>query len=858
MSSYLSLLQRFILRDLMKDWVRTSLTVAGIALGVAVLVSISVANYTALSKFRETVDVVAGKANLEIRPASTAGVNQSVLKELSWLWDMGGKFTPVIQENVVVPATGVGGNTDLVQMIGIDMLADSDFKHFQQTTRAADSFLDVFSENAVLVGQKLATKHNLQIGSNLVLMLNDKLKTFKVTSILSGEGLGGAYSGNCVVADIRTAQEACDMPGIISQIEVIVPPPQLAFVQEKLKHDLPPTLSIVRPAQRGEQIEKITKSFEYNLMALTLIALMVGMFLIYNTMTISVIRRRPEIGTLRALGLSRGKVLALFAGENLFFGTMGTLIGIGLGLAFADGTLKAIAGTYQHFYFQDPLEAVTINPWTVVAAFFIGVSLTFAAGFAPVLEAASVSPAEATRRASYEHKVSRLSGRLALAGVLLFVTGGICCLQSPVYDFPLFGYAASLSFILGFALIMPAALNFILPLLSVFLQWAIKPEGRIAARSLQGTLARTAVATASLMIGIAMMVSLAIMIGSFRQTVTIWIDQTLKADLWMQSGARGGGSHRARLKKDVTAVLKSLPGVAAVDPFVDCPIEYEGEPTNLGAGDFDVIRDFGHLKFLSGETNKEVCSRMDENSAIVSETFAIRRHISVGDQLALPSPSGPLALKVQAIYYDYASDLGYIVMTLPAYQKNFHDDTISSFAIYLRPAADAEQVRTSIFNHLGTSSQIVIRTTRELKREAMKIFDRTFSVTYALHTIAIVVSMLAVMNALFALTLESRREFGILRYLGASDSQLRKIVLIEAAILGVTGNVFGLILGFILSFLLIFVINKQSFGWTVQLFVPIEFLVQSTLLVIATAIVAGIAPARMAARTLAPSVVRDE
>ncbi len=297
---------------------------------------------------------------------------------------------------------------------------------------------------------------------------------------------------------------------------------------------------------------------------------------------------------------------------------------------------------------------------------------------------------------------------------------------------------------------------------------------------------------------------------------------------------------------------------AAVDPFVDTIIEYGGQSTNLGAGDFNVIRDFGHLHFLSGESNKQVCSRMDDHSAIVSETFAIRRNVSLGDRLVLKTATGPSSFTVKGIYYDYASDLGYILIPLPMYRQCFHDQTISNCAIYLLAGADANQVRSEIERRVGISSQLSIRTTGELRREAMRIFDRTFSITYALHTIAIVVSMLAVINVLFALTLESRREFGILRYLGATESQLQKIVLIEAGILGVIGNFFGVILGFILSLLLIFVINKQSFGWTVQLYLPADFLVQSTLLVVATAILAGIIPARLAARTLAPSVVRDE
>ena len=219
MLALLTLFHRFILRDLKREYVRTGLTIAGIALGVSVLLAISLANYTALAKFRETVDLVSGKANLEIRPASGLFVEQDVLKQISWLFDVGGKFTPIIQENVVIP------DGELLQFIGIDMLVDSDFKRFESSSNSSsanssskkssssDQFMDIFAPDAVLIGQRVAQKHHLNVGSPIELLINDKRKSFKVVGLLSSEGIGGAYSGNCVIADIRTAQDALDMPG---------------------------------------------------------------------------------------------------------------------------------------------------------------------------------------------------------------------------------------------------------------------------------------------------------------------------------------------------------------------------------------------------------------------------------------------------------------------------------------------------------------------------------------------------------------------------------------------------------------------------------------------------------------------
>lgn len=850
----LRLFRRFILRDLGKNKVRTCLTIAGIALGVSVLLAISLANHTALNKFKETVDLVSGKANLEIRSTATPYVDQSILQNLNWLWMVGGKYSPIIQETVVVP----GESGQLVQMIGIDMLADADFKSYQNPNSNNSNSVGLFSGSRVLIGARLAGDLKLKKGDSLHLLINDKNERFVVSGILSGEGLGGVYSGNLVVGDLNIIQNAVNCPGKVSQIELIVPNELLERIQTQLAQELPESVSVTRPSQRGEQIEKMTRSFEYNLMALTFIALMVGMFLIYNTMTISVIRRRSEIGTLRALGIQRNQILSLFLFESIWFGIVGTALGIALGVAMSQGALKAIAGTFQHFYFQDPIETVSLAPEVIWFAFALGIALTVVAAVPPILEATWVAPAEATRRASYESKVIRLSPGLSIVALAFFAIAFFASRQEPINNFPVFGYVAALCAILGAALAMPLILRLLLPLLAQILRKVFRFEGTFAARSLHGTLGRTSVAVASLMIGIAMMVSLGIMIGSFRKTVLVWIDQSLHADLWLQPAARAAGSRSARFDSALVPLIKATPGVMAVDAFVETPIEFKGDPTNLGAGDLDVIQKYGHLLFTSGEDTALVCSRTGEHSALISETFSIRKHVATGDTIDLQTPGGPYALKIQGVYYNYASDLGYIVIPRSVYQQLYHDNSVSNCAIYVTPGADVYAVRADIQRRLSSRALFSIRTTRELRREAIKVFDRTFAITYALHTIAIAVSMLAVMNALFALALESRREFGILRYLGASSRQIYKIVLTEAAILGFLGNVTGIALGFVLSLLLIFVINKQSFGWTVQLSIPGDFLIEASFLVLLTAVLSGIIPARFAAQTVAPQVVRDE
>lgn len=859
MFSIVALFNRFILRDVCKNAVRSILTVSGIALGVAVLLAISLANHTALAKFGETVDLVAGKANLEIRPLTAPSIDERLLYQLQWLWRTGTKYTAIIDANVLLGSDEKNGT--LAQLIGIDMLGDPEFKSYEESGASASKSardLDVLQPGAAILGARLAHERNLRVGDSFQVLSNEKVQELKVLRILSSQGLGGAFSGNLVVVDLSTAQKVCGMEGKISRVELIAPKSELQPVQQKLAETVDRALVVGNPGGRTAQVEKMTRSFEYNLLALTFIALIVGMFLIYNTMTISVIRRRSEIGTLRALGLSRSGILTLFCLEAFCFGLVGTALGIVGGIGGAQSALNAVSQTFAHFYFVEPLESISLDPLIIVGAFCGGVFLTVLAAAMPAFEAAAISPAEAARRASFEVRINRTISGATLLGLASFLVAGICAYQPAFRGFPVFGYAAAFFTILGSSFMFPVFLKTTLPSIAALFGRLGMPEGRLAARSLQGTLGRTSIALASLSIGIAMMISLAIMIGSFRKTVMVWVDQTLKADLWVQTAARYGGSRDARIAPGTVDLIRHAPGVLAVDGFVEHQIEYRGNVTHLGAGDLDVVGKYGHLLFTDGKSSSEVCSHMGDHDAIVSETFAVHSGVRSGDKLQIDLPAQTVTFTVKDIYYDYASDLGYIIIPMPSYRRLFADQTYSNCAVYIEPGADSEAVRAEIAKRVGSASRLRIRTMRELRTEALKVFDRTFAITYALHTIAIAVAVLSVMNALFALTMEFKRDFAILRYLGATDSQLRRVILVEAGILGCIGELGGLLLGFTLSMLLIFVINKQSFGWTVQVSIPVEFLLQSGVLVFLTALLAGLIPAKFATVTAAPSAVRDE
>jgi len=868
-------------RDLMKNKLRSTLSILGIALGVAILLAVNLANQTAVSQFESSLDRIAGKTNLIISPTSAPDFDESVMRQLTWIWAEGAKMTPVIEQPAVIPVNKKGDSLETVQVLGVDLLADEAFRSYDwQMSKTAGKVtsdrLALFNRDQVLVGEAFAERHHLNNGDRFITLVNDQQLILQVAGILGSSGVGGAYGGDVLIMDIGPAQEAFGLfdrqhHGHINRVDLIVPEAKLGRLLAQLEKILPSGIEASRPTQRGATVNKMLRAYQYNLTILSFIALLVGVFLIYNTMAITIIRRRQEIGALRALGVGKSDIVMLFLQEALLFGVIGSAVGLILGVVMAQGAIQAITTTIENLYTIQSGEIstqISILPLEFLKAFCFGVLGTLIGALAPVIEATGVSPVEATQRGSYEIRVQAFSPVLGMIGGGFWLLALWAAFQPAIDGLPLFGFFAAFAIIVGAAFWMPALLNFLLARLSPWMHRQFRQEGQLAVQTLRGALGRTSIAVAALMIGIAMMVSLAVMIGSFRQTVITWVNQTLKADLWIEPAGRAGRQINLKLNPDIVDHLRYLPGIAAVDAYYEFPIRFTNkfgnvEPARIAVGQLDVMAQYGNLNFLNGKKPDEVLRKVSthletEPGVIVSESFANRNGLVEGDTFTLDTPEGPVPFSVDGIYYDYSSDLGYIVIPRQLYSLYFNDDSISGLAVYLDPHADPQKIRKDMFETVGMQAALRIKTTGELRKEVLRIFDRTFAITYSLHAIAIIVALLSVMNTLFALVLEGRRDFGILKYMGASAGQIRKIILLEAGILGLLGNLTGLIVGLLLSLLLIYVINRQSFGWTIQYSLPWEFLLQSFGLVMITAFISGLIPAKQAGKTPAPEVVRAE
>jgi putative ABC transport system permease protein len=377
---------------------------------------------------------------------------------------------------------------------------------------------------------------------------------------------------------------------------------------------------------------------------------------------------------------------------------------------------------------------------------------------------------------------------------------------------------------------------------------ALGIESRLAHANLASAIPRVSVSVAALAVSLAMLVAIAVMIGSFRETVVYWVNQTLQADLYIATARRSNLDSQATISPALEAAVGADREVAAVDRFRSVTLPFRERVIVAGAGDFSVLLAHGTLVFKSPHDGRQAMREaIGRDALVVSEAFALRFGVRLGETVRLPTPHGPRPFQVSAIYYDYSTDRGVVVMDRGTFARHFGDLPPTSLTVYLKPGANAEAVRERLLGRLGQAHRVFVHTNASLRREVLRIFDSTFAITYGLEVIAILVAILGVTGMLVTLIIERRRELALLRLVGADLRQIRRMIVFESGFLGVVGQLLGLVAGFALALILIYVVNVQSFGWTIQFHVPLAFLIQSSLLVLVSTSCAGLYPARFAA-----------
>jgi putative ABC transport system permease protein len=842
---HLLLFYRLLVRPLLREQVRTALTLLAIALGVAVVLAMDLAGDAAAGSFHSSLDTLAGDADLEV--TASGGVPEKLVGTLATL-PYALRVEPRLEDYAVIAET-----KQAVPLLGLDFVA-----HASQSSGAAfpaaqseDALKYLSERDSIWVGESFGRKG----GERVALLINDQVATYTVRGLFP-DSRGNA---SAIVMDIAAAQSALKRPGHVDRVLIKAPASaSLEEWQHRLTQALPEGV-LVRSAGAGtNENRRMLAAFRWNLQLLSYIALVVGAFLIYNTISVSVVRRRAEIGIVRALGASRRLVLAVFVAEAACFGFLGALMGLPLGRVMAGGAVKLMGATVEALYVSSRPGSIALTPFSVMLAMTIGIGVAVASAYSPAREASFVSPLEAMAHGRREYIAFVHKRRDFWIAILLGLSAAAASRAPAIAGKPLFGYLAALLLIVASAFAMPGLVALLTSASSGALGKILGVEALLASRSLSSSLRRTSVLVGALSTAIAMMTAVGIMVGSFRETVLIWMRDQLPADLYLRPAGNPAADRHPTISVELTEKIAHLPGVAAIDRLREYEISYEGMPASLGSVELNILRAYHNADFLSGRpTNQVLAELRNSNTVLISEPFANKHNLRAGDWITLSLGEKRISFRVADIYYDYSSERGTLLMDRNVLLRYVPDPAASNLAVYVAPNARIDTVRAEI-GRAAAGHRILVFSDRDLRGEALRIFDRTFAITYALEGVAVFVAVMGVAGALLALVIDRRRELGLMRFLGAATGQIRKLIVVEAGLIGLIANLVGIVLGFVLSLILIYVINKQSFGWTIRFHWPVAVLLGALTVVYAATVIAGLYPARVAVRLNPIEVVHEE
>ncbi|OQA39854.1 MAG: outer membrane-specific lipoprotein transporter subunit LolC [Chloroflexi bacterium ADurb.Bin325] len=840
-----------------RPW-QSGLMLLGIALGVSVMVAIDLANAAAARAFDLSTDAIAGRATHQI-VGGPEGVDEAVYAQLRAATRM--PLAPVVADYVASPELG----DRPLQLLGVDPFAEAPFRSYLVTPPAQAAALGdpadvgqlvafLTQPGALLLSEGLARDYSLALGDAVRLEAAGRESRGFVAGLLRpADGLARRALDGMALADIATAQEALGRIGRLSHIDAILPDDAAAAA---LADRLPPGVQLVRVSARSGAVEQMASAFRTNLTALSLLALVVGMFLIYNSMTFSVVQRRPLFGTLRCLGVTRGEVGRLVLGEALIVGVLGSLAGLGLGVLLGQAAVRLVTQTINDLYFVVTVRGLAIDAGSLLKGFLLGVAATVVSSALPAWEAAAVSPRLALTRSGLEDRARRALPAVTAAG-LTGILAGAGLLAIPTRDLVV-SFAGIFLLTIGFALLAPAFTWLAMRAAAPVGSRLAGVLGRMAPRSIAGALSRTAVAIAALMVAVSVTIGVGLMVDSFRSTVVAWLGQTLWGDVYISVPQINATRSAAALDPRVVETAGRWPGVAHWEVLRSVDVASPDGAILVSAVSDDDLT--APRLFVSTDGSRaEVAAAVRAGAVLASEPLANRLGLPPrGATVTLYTDHGPQAFPVAGVYRDYSSSQGAVMMTLGLYRQHWDDPTVTAALLVLEPAADVDAVTAGLRDALRGIQGVAVQPNAALRAEALAVFDRAFAITGALQMLAAIVAFIGVLSALLSLQLERTHEFGVLRAVGLTVRQFRGLVLMETGLMGAVAGLLAMPTGFALAVVLIFIINRRSFGWTMQLRADPLVFGQALALAVGAALLAGVYPALRMGRMAAAEALRGE
>lgn len=820
---------------------------AGVALGVAVFLAVSLANRSATDAFHATIDIVAGKANLEVRDDS-GGLDEGYFHAIADHPEVAAA-SPIVEGYATLP----DHPGEYLHLLGIDVFSNAPLQtggFNQQLISNPDLTPWIANPRQVILPAPLASKLGIASGDTLTAMVNSQAVELTLAGTYATENETRSSASQIALMDIGWAQEMLGRAGKLTSVQVLLKNTSDTAASSERIHaqlDLPASALVTTPASRSATVEKMAQGFQLNLNALAMVSSLAGAFIIFNTISASVVRRKREIGTLRAIGSSTTQIRWLFLGEGLLYGILGTAMGLWIGDWLAGLLVGDVASTISSRYMLSKVSDVSKDWLTYAPAAAVGIGSAFLAAWSPAQRAVKMDPA-ALLVPGRQQDLPRTGIRAWLiTGIVLLALAVIFAWWALQPTGPaVLALAACLCLQLGAACLSPWLIQLWTRAIAKLTTKRL-PLVSLANNDLAQSSGTVAVAVSASAVTLAMLVGLGVMVHSFRTTVSDWVGGTLKEDIYIAPAENEVLGTRAFLPNEAVTQLRDLPGITTFATYRETavvPRERTSSPVTLTAVDPAIVET---LAIKSRSNNELPIAQQfanfsdDAGAAIITEPMSLKTGYQLGEMLTIPTPSGDKPLRIIAIVTDYSDERGRFYIPADAFSQWWQDDRINSVGISFEP--DKIPSPDALITQLSATGEFAIYTNAKLRGRVMQIFDQTFAITNILRVIAIIVAVLGIILSLTVLVLERSREIATLRAVGGSKPQIIAIYSLVAVAMAMIFTLLGISCGFLLAMMLTEVVNPAFFGWTIPIrvdWLDIAFIPLWTILVAA---LAGVFPA---------------
>jgi len=786
-----------VLGPLLQDKLRLLVAMLAIALGVALGYAVQIVNAAALREFAQALQGFSGEADLSVR-GPRSGFDQSLYPAIAQLPQV------ALASPVVEVQAQIVGQEEPLRIVGLDVFRAARIQPL--LLAQADAFLDTLRADTVFLSPAAREWLGLRVGDVLPVQVGLSEVHLRVAGWLPAEGTRARVA----VMDIAGAQWLLQREGVVNRVDVkLRPGADVRVAREAIAALLPAGIQVDRPDSAIEATGRMTRAYRINLNVLALVALFTGGLLVFSTQALGVVRRRAQLALLRVLGMTRRGLVGQLLLEGVLVGGVGAAAGIALGYGLAAAVLRFVGADLGAGHFRGLDAAPTLEPAAVAVFFALGVSAALLGSLLPALEAARARPAAALK-AGDDARVFQRMGH-AWPGSLLLALAGLLVWQPAVYGLPLFGYIAIALMLLGSILLLPRLLALVLRLVPL----PRHPVPALALAQLRNAPGPASVSLAAIVAAISLTVSMAIMVASFRQSLDDWLGRVLPADLYLRAGIAGDSVF---LSPGDQQRVAALAGVRRAE-FLRSEqllLDPRRPAVTLLARDLDAANAAQVLPLVG----QQYAYDGELPPAWVSEMMVDVFGMQPGQRVELPIAGNRVAFVVAGVWRDYARQNGAVIVQRSVYRAASADERVTDAALWLDPGVDPREMEAALRAALAGGERLEIAQPGELRALSLGIFDRSFAATYALEAAAVLIGLFGLSSSVTAQALARRREFGMLRHVGMTRSQVAGMLTVEGLLTSAVGLLVGFALGWAISLVLIHVVNRQSFHWGMELHLP--------------------------------------